>query len=191
MLRDLAIMARDLSLCLYEAIHDVLFISDVGLFSWQDAQFARDTLDRKLKELKGWRREKQLSELRLYRLAKQAVPWKEDEKGYPPSGELAFLSKSIVERDTWGTFISFSKAWPEDTWRTKKLEKHLPRIDEAGEDEVGYDLREGAESKHVELTDSIKQLTKDVIRLHATQNRQNLLLYVVIGLLVWLLIKLF
>ena len=189
-LRDLAFMAHDLSLCLYEATHDVLFISDVGLFSGQDAEFARKALERKLKELNGWHREKQLRELRLYRLAKQAVPWKKDEKGYPPSGELGFLSKSVVEGDTWGTFMSFSRAWPEDSWRTKKLEKHLPCIDEAGEDELGYDLQEEAEDKQVEPTDSLRQLTKDVTRLQATQDRQNLLLYVVIGLLVWLLIKL-
>jgi hypothetical protein len=189
-LTDLAITACDLSLCFYEAIHDVLFTSDVGLFSWQDAKFARDALKRKLKELKGEHRERQLRELRLYRLAKQTVPWKKDEEGYLPSEALEFLSKSVVEGDTWGTFMLFSKAWAEDSWRTKKLETHLPYIYEAGEDQLGSDLQQEAEDKQVKRTDSLRQLPKDVTHLQVTQDSQNLLLCVVIGLLVGLLIKL-
>ncbi len=135
-LGDFTTGVRDLSLCFYEAIHDVLSISDVDLFSRQDAEFARDTLKRKLKELKGEHRERQLRELRLYRLAKQSVPWKKRKKnkeGYLPTEELEFLSKSVVEGDTWGTFMLFSRAWAEDSWRAKKLEKHLPSINEASE----------------------------------------------------------
>jgi len=184
-LRDLS-MAHDLSLCFYEAIHDVLFISK----SYQDAEFPRETLEQKLKQLKASHEEKRLTELRLYRLAKHAVPWKSEEEGYPPSGELDFLSTSVVEGDTWGTFISFSKAWAKDARRTKKLEKHLPPVDEADKNELGYDLKEEADDKQPEPTETLSQLTKDVTRLQVTQDRQKLLLYVVIGLLLWLLIKL-
>ena len=67
-----------------------------------DAEFARNALERRLEDLKGWQRDKQLRELRLYRLAKAAVPWRKGEKGYPPSGELEFLSQVTVEGDTWG-----------------------------------------------------------------------------------------
>jgi hypothetical protein len=86
--------------------------------------------------------------------------------------------------------MSFSKAWANDPRRTKKLEKHLPPVDEAGENELGYDLKEEADDKHPEPTETLSQLTKDVTRLQVTQDRQKLLLYVVIGLLLWLLIKL-
>ena len=118
------------------------------------------------------------------------MPWKQGKEGYLPSGELEFLSKEIVEGDTWGTFMAFSSAW-ERNWHSKKLEKHLPRIIEEGdEDELGDDLQEEAEDHQAAPTDILRQLTKDVTALRATQDRQNMLFYVVIGLLVWLLIKL-
>jgi len=97
---DYLTFARNLSLCLYDAIHDVLLANDGG--DPLDAEFARNALERRLEDLKGWQRDKQLRELRLYRLAKAAVPWRKGEKGYPPSGELEFLSQVTVEGDTWG-----------------------------------------------------------------------------------------
>jgi hypothetical protein len=139
-LRVLATMARDLSLCLFDAIHDALFNTNVGLFGgWEDAEFARDALKRKLATLQGWQRKEELRELRLYRLARRAVPWKETDQGYPPSGELAFLAESMVQGDTWGTFMAFSKEWRSRSWQTKKLVKHLPAISEALEDDLEYD----------------------------------------------------
>jgi hypothetical protein len=84
--------------------------------------------------LKGWQRDKELGELKLYRLAVGAVPWRREDKGYPPVGELAFLEEAVVEGDTWATFVAFSKKWDEAPYRTRRLEKHLPRICEAGEE---------------------------------------------------------
>ena len=187
-LRDLT-SANDLNLCLYEAIHDVLLESGV---SDEPGYSALHAFKRRLGQLKGGQRDRQLRELKLYRLARSAVPWKQGKEGYLPSGELEFLSKEIVEGDTWGTFMAFSSAW-ERNWHSKKLEKHLPRIIEEGdEDELGDDFfKEEAEDHQGEPTDILRQLTKDVAALRATQDRQNLLFYVVIGLLVWLLIKLF
>jgi len=126
--------ASDLGLVLYAAIHDVLFSTEATAFGgpWEDAASARNRMEQKIKELSGWQREKQLRELRLYRLDRQAVPWKTSEKGYPPSGELEFLAKSIVEGDTWATFMAFSAAWEKQ--RCSELEKYLPRIYEIDED---------------------------------------------------------
>ena len=134
-LKDLAMMACDLRLCLYDAIHDALFVPEVGGDYYEYAEFAKIAFERKLEQLEGWQRDKELQELKLYRLAVQAAPWKKDEKGYPPSGELAFLEEVVVEGDPWVTFINFSKKWDEEYYRTKTLEKHLPKIWEAGEDE--------------------------------------------------------
>jgi hypothetical protein len=127
--------AEDLRLCLYEATHDDLLVSDVSFFGAGDeAESARETLARKLARLKGWQRDKELRELKLYRLAVDA------QKGYPPSGELAFLVEAIVEGDTWATFVAFFKKWDEAHYQTKRLEKHLPKIWEAGEkDELPLD----------------------------------------------------
>ena len=205
-------------------------------------------MKRRLGQLKGWHREVQIRELRLYRLAKAAVPWRRVKEGDLPSGELEFLSKGIVEGNAWGTFMAFSRDWAEKSWQTKPLEKYLPRIGHDDKDELGYDseddedttesiglvdqleeklretvstLTEQAEDKQIELKDSLGELNSDIARLQATQdhqsllseetqkelenslakltacvtslqatqNRQTLLLYVAIGLLVWLLIK--
>ncbi len=147
LLRDLSFLANDLSLVFYDAIHDVLFSAEVNDFggTLRDAAEACESLQRKLSRLKGWQRDSELRELRLYRLARRAVPWKTEETAYPPSTELEFLSKLIVENDTWATFMAFSQTW-ERSPRNKMLEKHLPRIDEAGEsyeeDEVEDSLNE-------------------------------------------------
>jgi hypothetical protein len=134
-LRDLSIMTQGLRLCLYEAIHDALFASEVSPIGadYVDAEFAKRTFEGKLKRLKGRQREKELLELKLYRLAVQAVPWKKSEQGYPPRGELAFLEEPIVEGDTWATFVVFCKKRDEGHFLTRRLGKHLPKIWEAGE----------------------------------------------------------
>lgn len=141
-LKDLSFSAQDLRLCLYDAIHDALFVSDVSPLGddYQSAWDAKQTLERKLKELKGWQRKMQLMQLKLYRLAEQAVPWKKGEEGHPPSGELAFLEDAVVKSDTWATFMAFSNEWDNRSYQTKRLEKHLPKIWEAGEeDDIVYD----------------------------------------------------
>jgi hypothetical protein len=223
LLRDLASFAHGLSLVLYEAIHDALFAVEEhgpGLDSpWQDAEHARNALERRLKPLKDSWRDEQLRELRLYRLARQAAPWKKGGEGYPLSGEVEFLSKLVIDGDTWGTFMAFSKAWPKDSWHSKKLEQHLPGIDDAGENELGNEtqaddenpekpiglmrrierklsdivstLTADPEDQQTEREDRLSKLTRDVTRLQVVQDRQSLLFYVVIALLIWLLIKLF
>ena len=136
-LKELSMVAGDLRLCLFEAIHDALFASEVSPSDYEDAEWAMRSFERKLEKLRGWpdKRDKELKELRLYRLAMQAVPWKKGEKGYPPSGELAFLEETIVEGDTWATFAAFSRKWGQAYHRTKGLEKYLPKILEAGEED--------------------------------------------------------
>jgi hypothetical protein len=235
-LKDIGMMASQLSLCFYDAIHDALFASDVSPLGndFEDAIFARDALERRIRELAGWRREKELTELRLYRLANSAVPWDTKKEGYAPSGELEFLSEKIVPDDTWATFMAFSEAWSRRSYQVKELDKYLPRIYEIDEDdlepqeldsapraETNSELIKGIDEKLKELQQIIKlsdnqgneELMEgfDKIRYHANQlntytqnhaeglhaefkklqsslNRQRLLLYAAIGLIIWLLI---
>jgi len=232
LLRDLAVMANDLSLVFFDAIHDVLFVTEATAFGgpWEDAAMARGSLQRKLPRLKGWQRENQLRELRLYRLAKQSVPWKTEETAYLPSAELEFLSKLIVKNNTWATFMAFSNAW-KHLPRNSILEKYLPRIDEAGEDyheeddHKADDLMEAkdmldqklsaifsklkdsddaGQSKLMEAFSDLASYTSQAIEhslkavnglksemnaLVQAQGRQKFLLFIIIGLIVWLIVN--
>jgi len=230
LLRDLA-MANELSLVFYDAIHDVLFATEATFSGgpWQDAARARDSLARRLGRLQGWQRDKQLRELRLYRLAKQSVPWEKRKKGYPPSSKLEFLSKLVVWGDTWATFMAFSRAWPEGSPRTKELEKHLPRIDEAGENywqnnseadgfvevKKGLDeklsaiisrIKSGNEVEGTKLIEvfsglasyttqilesaleTVNTLKSEITALRLAQSRQKVMLFIMIGLLAWIVV---
>jgi len=230
-LRDLAVMAGDLSLVFYEAIHDILSNVDDSLSgAWEDAGMAEMAFERKAKSLTGWQRKKQLRELRLYRLTKQAVPWKTTEEGYPPTDKLEFLAELPVKGDTWATFKNFANEWAKRR-NTEGLERFLPRIYEVGEEDIeeAFDndidndedsvdrvekrvadvltsISEDDEEKDKSLmealgkltahatafqervSESIRNLKGDVSQLRAIVDRQKVLLYVVIGLLVWLLI---
>lgn len=232
-LKNLSMNAQDLRLCLYEAIHDALFVSEVSPMGtdYEYSEWAKRSFERKLKELKGWQRDNELKELRLYRLAVQAVPWKRGKEGYSPSDELAFLEDAIVEGDTWTTFAAFSKRWEETYYRTKKLEKCLPRIWEAGEEESFildkgdvYDTDQLADRDANKLTDllatargepdeeesklaqalgklsghatvaqektleSVNSLKAELAELREAINRQRLLNWIVIGLLLVVLL---
>ena len=207
-LKNFASVAQDLRLCLYEAIHDALVVSEVGSMgsNFEYADDAKRTFERKLENLKGWRRDQELKELRLYRLAVQAVPWEKEKKGYPPSDELGFfLEEAVVEGDTWATFAAFSKSWEEAHYLTNRLEKCLPRIREAGEEEnfkldeddvddadqladrvanKRSDLATVAQEKTLEAVISSKAELADLRRAH---DRQRIFTWIVIGLLVTLL----
>jgi hypothetical protein len=180
-LSDLA-FAQNLSLCLYEAINDVSYISE-GFHSW--TEFSQHSFSQRISEIQGYERDKELRELRLYRLAKKSVPWKKVEKGYPPSGELEFLAKSIIEGDTWGTFMAFLDAWGKQR-DTSNLERYLPciyEIDDLSRDETDTD-ETGAKTPEDWNATILNQFDK----LQASFNRLKLLLYVVVALLIWLLI---
>ena len=191
--------ARNLSLWLYLAIHDVVRERDVG--GPRDAEFAPNFFDQRLAELKGWQRGKQLRDLNLYRLAREAVHWKRGEKGSRLSEELEYLSKAVVKGDTWGTFIAFSNIQEENSPDSQKLNKYLSGIGDPGEDnesgqvddgnedertdlldqiekltEAVSSLTEQTEDKQTELTDILRELSRDVARLEAAPERQNLLL---------------
>ncbi len=242
-LRDLT-MTSDLSLVFYEALGDILPTVDDDR-AWEDSGMARIVFDRKAKNLTGWQGEKQLRELRLYRLAERAIPWKADKKGYPPGDELAFLANFSVDGDTWATFKNYSREWSKEEWKNNRLEKFLPRIYEIGkkykedieedseedsEEEVDNDIAhnvdmvERIEEKFYDVFTSISKndeekdeslmealdklkadatdvqkivaegignLKSEVSQVRAIVDRQKVLLYVLIGLLVWLLIAKF
>ena len=135
-LDKLGTFASELNMCFYDAIHDALCASDVSPLGsdFENAIYARNALERRIKELDGWMREKELTELRLYRLANSAVPWDSKEEGYAPYGELEFLKEKIVTGDTWSTFMFFSEAWKKIPSPTKELVDCLPRIYEIDED---------------------------------------------------------
>lgn len=229
---DLSSMAGDLSLVFYEASHDILSTVNDSLesFSLDSAEMdAEVAFERKAKNLAGWQRERQLRELRLYRLAKSVAPWKVATEGYPPKGYLDFLANLTVNGDTWTTFKNYSNEW--DKRGNVELEKLLPRIYEVGEEDIeeefdnnldidedivdrvekrvadvlnslsGEDeekdkslmealgkLTAHATSFQERVSESIRNLKKDVSDLQAYVAKQMILLYLVIGLLVWLLI---
>ena len=183
-LRDLSVMAGDLSLVFYDALHDILSAVDDSLSgAWEDAGMAEIAFERKAKSLTGWQRKKQLRELRLYRLAKQAVPWKAAEEGYSPGDKLEFLANLSVDGDTWATFKNFSNEWAKRR-NTERLEKSLPRIYEVGEE----DIEEAFDNDIDNDEDSMARVEKRVVDVLTSVDRQKVLLYMVIGLLVWLLI---
>lgn len=229
-LRDLSVMAGDLSLVFYDALHDILSAVDDSLSgAWEDAGMAEIAFERKAKSLTGWQRKKQLRELRLYRLARQAVPWKATEEGYPPIDQLEFLANLSVGGDTWATFKNFSTEWAK-RWNTERLEKLLPRLYEVGEEDIeetfdndidndddivdrvekrvadiltsvsADDEEKGNSPKEAlgkltihatafqeRVSESIGNLKGDISQLRGIVDRQKVLLYLVIGLLVWLL----
>jgi len=229
-LRDL-VMAGDLSLVFYEALYDILSNVDNSLSgAWEDAGMAEMSFEQKAKSLTGWQRKKQIRELRLYRLAKQAVPWKTTEEGCPPTEKLEFLTALSVKGDTWTTFNNFSNEWAK-RWNSEGLERFLPRIYEVGEEDVeeSFDNNidndesiadrvgkrvvdviasiskddEGKDNSLMEalgkltahttafqgiVSESIGNLKSEINQLRTIVDRQKVLLYIVIGLLVVLLI---
>jgi hypothetical protein len=134
-LAHLARHASELRLCISQAVHDVLTETEWDTDAdphgslWETAADAADCLAERLARLPANRREREAHEWRLYQLAVQAAPWKEGEKGCPPSDELGFLAGHVKEGDTWFTFIAFSKTWGENQWKIKRdgLDKLLQR----------------------------------------------------------------
>lgn len=135
-LSDLSSMGNDLSLTVLDATNDALFACEPGAgglsapFEW--ARFAKGRFLSRIKALRGWRRRREILQLRLYRLAVAAVPWKRG-TGERPSEGLAFLNACVAPGDTWGTYCRMSAAW--DRKRNPAgLERQLPRIIELDED---------------------------------------------------------
>lgn len=139
-LRDLA-PARHLRLCVYHAISDILRQESETVFgSGAEAAIARDTAQLKLTWLEGYRREREIREVRLYRLAAETSGGSDSEV-HRPGGKLHFLADSIVPGNTlpavWATFAAFCNVWERlrDQER-RKLERYLPRIPDIDSEEV-------------------------------------------------------
>ena len=194
LLTDLARYASDLSLCILQAVHDVLRDTDWskdadphGLL-WEAAVEADNRFSEKLARLKDCGREWEAHDWRLYGLAKRAVPWKKGEKGNLPSAELGFLAEHVKEGDTWGTSMAFSRAWEGNRWevKIKGLDKLLQRrfplteeerqvyleedsVDREGDGEARDDEHNvKTEEAHKEIVPDIKKpLTKGDFRVWA------------------------
>jgi hypothetical protein len=124
-LEDLA-WATDLRLCVYEALNDYLYDADPD---GRASDCANELKEKRLARLEpGDARDKELLQLRLYVLARQAVPVSKDWEATPPDGELGFLARHVVEGETWATFMAFVTQW-RATARMKALETYLPRIE--------------------------------------------------------------
>ncbi|MBN1509081.1 MAG: hypothetical protein JW955_19705 [Sedimentisphaerales bacterium] len=129
-LSDLALYAHDLSLCIFQAVHDVLGETEWDEDGtpherlWENAAHAADRLSERLARLPADRREWEAHEWRLYELAKQAAPWRGSEERYAPSGEFEFLAEHVKEGDTWLTFMAFCKVW-----EAKQPQLETDRID--------------------------------------------------------------
>jgi hypothetical protein len=149
-LENLAFWGNDLSLCILDAIHDALYASD-ALFASEKAIFARDALERTLSSLTGWQRQKQVRELRLYRLARLAVPWERSREGIQPQDDLAFLADVIVPGNPWATFMAMSEAWERHRGDKKNLGRRLIGLIGTVGDDLGAELELDAD----ELADSI------------------------------------
>ena len=138
-LRSLATYAGDLRLCVYEALHDYLSIAD----KWEDAAYAEIAKERRLDGLQpGWRRDKELRQLRLYLLARQTAPLTRENEGgtvYPPHGDVEFLARHIKKGDPWQTFIAFEGEW-QSSAKSKALDRCLPRIDGVDPDDDCSDI---------------------------------------------------
>jgi hypothetical protein len=137
--KDLSFMANDLSLWSYEALDETLSKSG-GLFDWEYGEFPRRALERKIQKLNGSKRHRQLTELRLYRLAKQAAHDETDE-GYLFDDELKFLDGSVVKGDTLATFMGIWDKWYRTAYDIQdRVERHLPRIYELDEEEPNAEV---------------------------------------------------
>jgi len=187
-LRDLGMMASDLSLVYFQAIHD--FLLAVPGSAYEDAERPRQRLEYLIAEGKKKSFGIDIIEeidLKLYFLAVKAVPWKKDGDKFEhyslcPYGELHFLHEAIVEGDTWATFTAFSNKWRENQ-DSVTLKKFLPEI--YG---LNYGISDGdsivvASNKHSEEIKNIGELIK---KMH---NHNYGLAYIIIGLLVWLLLR--
>lgn len=125
--------ARDLDLCLAEAVHDVLLLSG----NHYGARDVRESFQQRLAKVKQQKpkREQQPTELqalRLYRLAKTVVPWEIKADDPALSADLAFLADLLISEDTWGTFMAFCEEWKRDCQCARQLEEVFPLLNGAG-----------------------------------------------------------
>lgn len=119
--------ARDLDLCLAEAVHDVLLLSN----NYHGARDAKESFQQRFAKVKRQKSERaqqptELQALLLYRLAKTVVPWETEVDDPPLSADFAFLADLIISRDTWGTFMAFAEAWTCDSQWVRQCEKIFP-----------------------------------------------------------------
>lgn len=134
-LKFLAMNGGSLQLVIYRLLYDLISLTD-----WESAGLIEISFDRRLSQLEntGYR-DLELLQLRLYILARRAVPWKSDHDGSPPLGEISFLAEQIVPGNTWSTFLGFQSKW-KSLWNARSLEGHLPRIEGVDPDEADDDL---------------------------------------------------
>jgi len=103
------VWAADLRLCIYDVVKDVL--TNNYPTDNDDAEYAVQSLMRRLSAISGLKRKEELLELRLYRLAKYVVPFQGEVNLDQLSSDLSFLKDKVVSNRTWDTFVGFEEAW--------------------------------------------------------------------------------
>lgn len=186
-LEDLAMMASDLRLCVFDAIHDALFASDVSPLGgdYEYAMFAREKLKKRLAELKGWERDRELLDLRLYRLAHRAMPWDPKKEGSAPPDTLGFLADEIIAGDTWATFMAFSEAWRRKNEELQReqdphllkadLNRCLPRIYEVENDMSDVDVVTKIDGRLKDIRQAIETTYAEKFEQMLADSEQNIL----------------
>jgi hypothetical protein len=151
--------AEDLSLYLYEAINDALFSDDnardypVGLGKTPAKVEARRSRLRGLQTFAD-HEFADLRNLGLYRLAKEATSeWRKKLRatangGNRLKGELKFLSKLVVQGDTWQTFMAFHEAWKGGI---TQLSEYLPEWTGRSQDSEELLSDEGREENKIDF----------------------------------------
>ena len=173
-----------MSLCIYDAINDILAPTkyDEGLASEKLEDRLAELCDKKSKIRISERlkeRDNQILQLRLYRLAKQVVPWDSEDSSQLPEA-LGFLQEHIIEENTWKTFTAFSDAWPKKDF-FKELYKHLPEIDEEESD--------SSEDENIIVNNEKTISFQELSSLKSEIGRIKFLIYAVIALIIILLIS--
>jgi hypothetical protein len=144
--------SQDLSPYLYEAVFHFLIAKDENARDLPWLRTPGDKVEERLTRPEGVAFG-ELVELGLYRAADAWSTW----LSYPRQVELEFLSKYVVQSDTWGTFTAFLEAWHKETWSEDKpysravgrLLEYLPQWKLREEDEGPYrELLEKAQKPH-------------------------------------------
>lgn len=131
-------------------------------------QLALKNLERSLGRIKSpcdWR----IAELKVYRLARRAAPWRRDREGYLPT-ELEYLRELIVEGNPWATFMQFFtrlERFLNNQWSSfhnfelrsnyAKLLSLLPRIEEVEGTEVTEATAPAEKGQIEDLAGQIKE----------------------------------
>lgn len=158
--------AYGLNLCIRYASYDIIEKESQDYVSHRPV---RNFFERRKAELSEYWWDEQITQVRLYELAKKVVPIDEKEEPQSLPEELKDLESGIVKNDTWQTFMNFNNLWHSLTRRLANpvSPTHLPKIN--------YNLRVDDDEKPPkdQITDSKIEDTQK--RLHLLNRKINII----------------